>query len=197
MERSAVYRRALAPVMLMTGAVGLLAAGLGWALRIDSPRAFIGYWLGVGAVALIGAFVLARRQALRAAESFWSPPTRRVAQALTPPLAAGLLTGVVLCYHLGSFDPQTASLLGMLWLPLGWTILYGCAIHAAGFFMPRGMKLFGWVIIVGACVFFVLGAPEGLARGPYGHLLMGWFFGVLHLGYGLYLRATEKRKNEA
>jgi hypothetical protein len=197
MERSAVYRRALAPVMLMTGAVGLLAAGLGWALGIDSPRAFVGYWLGVGALALIGAFLLARRQALKAAESFWSPPTRRVAQALTPPLAAGLLISALMLIHVGSADPRTGHVLGLLWLPLGWAVLYGCAIHAAGFFMPRGMKLFGWVIIVAACSFFALGILDGLSLGACGHGLMGFFFGVLHLAYGLYLWFTEKRKNEA
>ncbi len=26
-------------------------------------------------------------------------------------------------------------------------LFYGCAVHAAGFFMPRGMKLFAWIII--------------------------------------------------
>ena len=197
MERSAVYRRALAPVMLMTGTVGLVAAGLGWALGIDAPQGFIGYWLGVGVFALIAAFLLARRQALKAAESFWSPPTRRVTQALTPPLAAGLLIGIGLFFQVGSVDAQTAANLSLLWLPLGWTVLYGCAIHAAGFFMPRGMKLFGWVIIVAGCVCFTLGAPARLSRGVYGHGVMGFFFGLLHLAYGLYLGFTEKKTNES
>ena len=29
------------------------------------------------------------------------------------------------------------------------------------------------------------------------HWLMGFFFGVLHLAYGVYLYLTEKRKNAA
>ena len=81
MERSALYRRALAPIMLLTGAVGLAAAGVGIWTRIDSPRGFIGYWLAVSLVPLIGAFLLVRRQALRDSEPFWSPPTRRVARS--------------------------------------------------------------------------------------------------------------------
>jgi len=32
MERSALYRRALAPIMIFNGVVGLAAAGLGWGL---------------------------------------------------------------------------------------------------------------------------------------------------------------------
>ena len=97
MERSALYRRALAPIMIFNGVVGLAAAALGWALKIGSPRAFILFWAGVSVVALAGSFLLVRRQALKESEPFWSPPTRRVTQALLPPLAAGLMIGAVIC----------------------------------------------------------------------------------------------------
>src|SRR5205085_8123519 len=76
MERSAVYRRALAPVMVLTGAVRTVAALAGCLARIESPRAFFVYWLLVGLAALVGALLLVRRQALREGEPFWSPPTR-------------------------------------------------------------------------------------------------------------------------
>ena len=95
MERSALYRRALAPIMIFNGVVGLAAAALGWALQVGSPRAFILFWAGVGVVAMAGSFLLVRRQALKESEPFWSPPTRRVTQALLPPLAAGLMIGAV------------------------------------------------------------------------------------------------------
>jgi len=75
MERSAVYRRALAPIMTYNGAVGSAAAVLGCLLKIESPRAFILYWAAVGGVAVAGSFLLVRRQALRESEPFWSPPT--------------------------------------------------------------------------------------------------------------------------
>ena len=51
MERSAVYRRALAPIMTFNGVLGILAAIGGVLARIDSPRFFIGYWM---VVALLG-----------------------------------------------------------------------------------------------------------------------------------------------
>src|SRR5215831_13830234 len=86
MERSAIYRRALAPIMIFNGVIGIGSAVVGWALKIGSPRGFIGFWAGVGLLAVAGSFLLVRRQALRAAESFWSPPTRRVTQAMLPPL---------------------------------------------------------------------------------------------------------------
>src|SRR5689334_6637385 len=96
MERSALYRRALAPIMLFAGAMGLLGAGAGVIFKLEALRIFCGYWLGVAVVVVAGAFVIARRQALKDHEPFWSPPTRRVSQALTPPLAAGLLFSLVI-----------------------------------------------------------------------------------------------------
>lgn len=85
----------------------------------------------------------------------------------------------------------------MLWLPLAWVVLYGCAFHAAGFFMPRGMRLFGWVFILGGCALFAAGIPDRIDRLTYAHGIMGFFFGVLHLAYGAYLYSTEQRKNVA
>jgi uncharacterized membrane protein YiaA len=73
-------------------------------------------------------------------------------------------------------------------------ILYGCAIHAAGFFIQRGVRLFGWVLLILGCALFLIGTPDtsvGLA--DLGYLIMGLVFGLLHLLYGLYLFATEKK----
>src|SRR5882724_10671565 len=77
MERSAVYRRALAPVTTFVGLVGLMAAVGGWMLNINSEKAFAIYWMAICLVVIGGAFFLVRKQALKNAEPFWSPPTRR------------------------------------------------------------------------------------------------------------------------
>jgi hypothetical protein len=196
MERSALYRRALAPIMIFTGAVGSVAALVGWATRIDSTRPFILYWMGVSVVALAGAFLLVRRQALRESEPFWSPPTRRVSQALLPPLAAGFIISGIVFVMVEDAPHNLGPLMGTLLLPLLWVILYGCAIHAAGFFMQRGMKIFGWAFIVGGCGLMAMGIP-GWSRVIHAHGIMGLFFGLLHLAYGIYLYFTEQRKNAA
>ena len=196
MERSAVYRRALAPVMIFNGVVGLAAAGLGWGLKVGSPRAFILFWASVAALAIAGSFLLARRQALKDTEPFWSPPTRRVAQALLPPLSGGLVIGAVVWARAGQDAQDPGSLAGMLWLPVAWVILYGCAFHAAGFFMPRGMKLFGWMFVLGGCALFAAGRPNWGQPPDFAHGIMGFFFGGLHLAYGVYLYFTEPRGNE-
>jgi hypothetical protein len=197
MERSALYRRALAPIMMFTGVVGLAAAALGWALKIGSPRAFILFWGGVSAVAIAGYLLLVRRQALRDSEPFWSPPTRRVNRALLPPLTAGLMISAVMVVRTGSAPDSPGSLAGVLWLPLVWVVLYGCAFHAAGFFMPRGMRLFGWAFILGGCGLFSVGFADWVRPLDYAHGVMGLFFGGLHLAYGIYLYFTERRGNEA
>jgi hypothetical protein len=195
MERSAVYRRALAPIMTFNGAVGTVAAIVGWSCRIDSPRGFIGFWACVAAIAMGGSFLLVRRQALKAGEAFWSPPTRRVTQAMLPPLTAGMIVGAVIFFHAAS-DPNIGNVLGMLWLPLGWVVLYGCAFHAAGFIMPRGMRLFGWAFVIAGCALFAAGLPDKIQRVDAAYGIMGVFFGAMHLAYGIYLYFTEKRRDE-
>jgi hypothetical protein len=196
MERSAVYRRALAPVMTFNGAVGICAATVGLAARIDQPRGFILYWACVAAVALAGSFLLVRRQALKASELFWSPPTRRVTQAMMPALVAGCLVAMVVYAELGAVQAQMGFVMAMLWVPECWIVLYGCAFHAAGFFMPRGMRLFGWFFTLAGCGLFALGIPNSARPADYAHGLMGLFFGVLHMAYGIYLYFTEKHGDE-
>jgi hypothetical protein len=199
MERSALYRRALAPIMIFNGVVGFTAAALGWGLKIGSPRGFILFWTGFSVVALAGSFLLVRRQALKESEPFWSPPTRRVTQALLPPLVAGLMLGILAWVRAGSAPGNLSGFAGvvLVWLPLLWVVLYGCAFHAAGFFMPRGMKIFGWAFVVGGCGLFAVGIPGWASPINYAHGIMGLFFGGLHLAYGVYLYFTEQRRNEA
>lgn len=189
MERSAVYRRALAPILLFAGAVGIAAAAAGLFFHLDSTRAFGRFWLGTAGFVIAGAFVIARRQALKDQERFWSPPTRRVAQALLPPLTAGLAISLSAIHLMGGDAGGGFNLL----LTLVWLLFYGCAIHAAGFFMPRGMRWFGWIYIglAGAILgFLVIVQPEIV---PNAHWLMGFFFGGLHLAYGAYLHLTGKK----
>jgi hypothetical protein len=182
MERGAVYRRALAPVMGAIGLTGLASAGLAIAIGVNTGGAFACYWMAVAVVCLAEALLLVRRQALKDDEPFWSPPTRRVTQALGPAFFCGMMAGLaVLRLNLG----------GARLLPPAWMVLYGCALHSAGFFMPRGFKLFGWGFIVTGCS-WVMVDPPSLSSANWA---MGVFFGGAHAAYGLYLYFTEKRGN--
>jgi len=192
MERSAVYRRALAPIMVWNGIVGIAGGIVGALLHIDSDFAFILFWSGAALLAIIGSFLLVRRQALKDSEPFWSPPTRRIAQALLPPLSIGAFLNVV-----GGIQLRGQPFFGAASIyPIIWLFLYGCAAHGAGFFMTRGMKLFGWVFILLGCALgslMVFAGSHGPDLSPF--LLMGATFGGFHLAYGIYLYITEKGKN--
>jgi hypothetical protein len=190
MERTTLYRRTLAPIMLTIGCLGILAGVIGWWWRLDTSKTFGVFWGTISLGALCLAYLLARRQALKDAEPFWSPPTRRVTQAVLPPFFAGWILTLAL------FLPRGQELLLAWWLLPSWGILYGCALHAAGFFTPRGMKWFGWVFIFTGCALLViLSLLESVPPLRYGHAVMGGMFGGLHLAYGIYLYLTENRKS--
>ncbi len=192
MERSALYRRALAPIMTFNGLLGVTAGVLGWVAHIEASQAFIGYWAGIGLLALGGSFVLVRRQALKEAEPFWSPPTRRVAQALLPALFIGSVAGL-----LALACPTWDFLQGQS-LPAFWMLLYGCALTGAGFFMHRGIKLLGWMFILAGCAWMLPRCQPAVSLPALnGHCVMGAVFGGLHLAYGIYLYFTEQSRAKA
>ena len=191
MERSAIYRRALAPVMLLVGILGGAAAGVGSLAHFDEGRPFVFFWVAVAVAALVAAFLLIRRQALKDAEPFWTPPTRRIAEAMIPLFFLG---AVVSALALIAREEVGAI---VVCLPPIWMALYGCALHAAGFFTPRGIKWLGWVFLGGGTLLFLLVIFCGLRVPHIANLMMGAGFGGLHFAYGIYLYFTEKRKNVA
>jgi hypothetical protein len=196
MERSALYRRALAPTVAAVGITGVLGSSIGIVVGVGGAIGFVVHWLVVAVCALLAALWVVRRQALGAGEAFWSSPTKRVAAALMPAFLSG---GLVAILGLGQFfKVQTVLVLPGLWM-----LFYGCALHSAGFFTPRGLRLFGWIFLgMGAiwlCIYLnfnpwlPFGTPDP-ARNA--HALMGAVFGLGHLAYAAYLHLTE-RKNAA
>ena len=188
MERSTQYRRALAPIMLVAGVFGLAAAIAACFVKLETNREFSLYWMSVGVLATLAALLLVRRQALKEAEEFWSLPTRRVIRAVLPAFMCGFLAGV-----LYAISPK--GLPESPWLvTIAWLVLYGCGMHAAGFFMKRGIRLFAWFFIIGgAAMAFATQIRPQLQESETAHYLMGIFFGVLHLACGIYLYISEKK----
>lgn len=187
MERSALYRRAMAPIMLVSGLMGTAGAVVAAKyVSVESPAEFTLYWFGVGVLTLGVALLLVRRQALKEAEPFWSTPTQRVASGLFP----CFLTGLVVAFT----AVMNSGLIPVWLLACLWILNYGCALRAAGSFMQRGIKLFGGVFLLGGVV-LLAGSPycPWLRSEGTGHVLMGAFFGGLHLAYGAYLYFTERK----
>ena len=114
-----------------------------------------------------------------------SPPMRRVVQALAPMLLAGLGLGVL--EVLAREHRDSVRLIAL------WMVLYGGALHAAGFFMQRGLCWLGLIFVFLGTIclgLHELGHVPGLKENT--HWLMGWAFGANHLAYGLYLKLTAK-----
>ncbi len=189
MERAALYRRALAPIMLLVGVIGSVAAALPIATgKFNTNQSFAILWLATAAVSVVATYLLVRRQSLKDQEPFWSPPTKRVSQALVPGFLAGGMAGALLAIA-GDQLPRVSWLLA-----IGWVITYGCALHAAGFFMERGIKLFGITFVSAASVLLVLAVfIPAFQTTKAAHVIMGVCFGATHLFYGAYLHFTERR----
>jgi len=191
MERASVYRLALAPVAVAVGVMGLVAAGGAQAWGRTGAEDFAAYWMAVAGAGLGLALLMIRRQAMKAGEAFWSPPTRRVAQALAPMFVVGLGMGVLELLSV-SKDRDSIQLICL------WMMLYGGAIHAAGFFMKRGLKLLGALFVtVGlAGVFAHKIANITWLSESHAHWVMGAVFGGGHLLYGIYLKVTAEPVDE-
>jgi len=184
MERSAVYRRALGPILITVGALGLVGGVAGPVLGIRSGAAFSVYWFGIATVALVAAFLLSRREARREGEPFWSGPTREIARALAPPL---LVAVAITLPPLVWGHPENNVVI--------WLIFYGMALHAAGAVAPAGLRHLGWALLVLAVAGYYWGQRIPVPGGPIvaAHLAMGATFGLLHLVYGLHILVSERR----
>jgi hypothetical protein len=173
MERAAIYQRAVRPVLFLAGSVGTAAAVAGY---FFTPL-FAVYWTAIAVVVLAGAFYVTRRQALKDGEKFWSPPARRVAVAMLPMMVIGL----VLTASIYQADVDYNGILVAFWL-----MLYGCAIHTAGMFAPTRLRVLGWLCVAGGLILLgYLATQQPFMPERYFHAVMGIFFGLLHLAFGL------------
>lgn len=200
MERAALYRRTLAPLMLATGLIGIVAAGIGLLAPVQAPQSFIALWLAAATVAVGVSLLIVRRQAITAKEPFSTPASRRVIGALYAPLCAGafLTLPVVLLLGTGRHAPAEAVLIALMCV---WMGFYGSGLNAAGQYSSRGVRLLGWGFIGAGpllATLFVGGflVPELGSRvlwtNP--HAVMGATFGGFHLVAAGYLYLTESRQ---
>lgn len=199
-ERAAVYRRVLAPLMIYAGTVGVISAVLAERQHLRASNTFALYWLCVAAVAGVGVLVLLRLQALRERQPIGSAPARCVLRAVAPLLLIGLALGLIeVIWPAEGGNPlfQSQPRPAITRLIALWLMCYGAALHAGGFFMTRGLRLFGWcAIILGVALLTAMNVKGVTGRLPapvdrYAHWIMGLVFGAGHLMYGLYLYFTE------
>ena len=190
MERSAVDRRRLAPLMLLGAAgasVGGFAAGM---LHVETARQFVILWGGIAFVILLGAGQITRGQATRAGEPFWTAPTRRIFEAFLPVFLTGGVLGAAYLVGPDSRAPQSRYLLVVCWC-----VLFGLGLHAAGFYVAKGIRRLGWGFVVAGLGlgFLIMRFGSGEFRlSP--SFLMAVVFGGLHLISAVYLFYSEEKE---
>jgi len=187
MERAAVYRRALMPIMFTTGLTAMVAAVVGLVIDIRKAVTYSIYWSVICVIVLIIALALTRRRSTKERQPFWTPPAKRVVHALSAPLVAGAII-TVWCV----LEGFTVNAITAVWL-----LFYGCALHTAGFFTPRGLRKLGWCFIAGgAIVCDVVWSFGNPLTTRVAHLAMGACFGGIHLVYGIFLYSTPRRSDD-
>ena len=118
MERASQYRLALAPISIIVGILGIVAATVTRLLGWSGSGQFAGYWMVVAVIVGGITLILIRRQAMRGGERFISAPAKRVAQSMAPLFVVGLGFGVLeLCLPIAERD--SIRLAGL------WMISYG------------------------------------------------------------------------
>lgn len=148
--------------------VTALAAAF-FAARQTSPRAWLAVWLVEAFVAVAIAGSAAATKAHRANSALFSGPGRKFLLSFAPPIVVGGLMTFAL------FAAGAASA-----LPGTWLLLYGTAIVTGGAFSVRVVPVMGFCLMtVGAIALF--------APARFGDALMGLGFGVLQIGFGLWI----------
>ena len=151
-------------------AVGLSALATAWiASRQGGFPGWIVAWLLDAVVAVL---ILAGTSAWKARQTrndLFTRPVQRFVFALFPPLAAGALLTLVLVGQ-GAFGV----------LPGLWLLCYGAGITTGGAFSVRAVPMEG-------VSFMALGAAAALTPAAWGDLWMAAGFGVLQIGFGIYI----------
>jgi hypothetical protein len=147
------------------GATALVTAAL--AAHAPTRTAWLLWWFGDAALAILIAVVTMSRKARRQDVPLLAAPARRFAFAYVPPLAAGaVLTAAFLDAGLSTR------------LPGCWLLLYGVAIATAGTLSVRVVQVLG-------LVFMALGAASFAAPASAGNAFMAAGFGGLHIIFGV------------
>jgi len=149
------------------GVTALVAAYL--SAQQTTPGRWLTVWLMEAGIAVAIAAPAAATKAHRANAQLFSGPGRKFVLSFAPAIVAGGFLTYALA-HVGLY----AALPGM------WLLLYGTAIVTGGAFSVRVVP------VMGMCIMPV-GAIALLAPAHWGDLLMAAGFGVVQIGFGIWI----------
>jgi hypothetical protein len=167
MERSSAFTAIPGAGGVVTGVIGLIAAGVG--ARQPAPERWLGTWLVAAFVAAIVELVAMNRKARRAGLTLTGANARRFALGMAAPLVAG----VAITYEL--WVVRSFSVMAPAWL-----LLYGAGVLAGGMFSVLVVRA------MGVC-FMTVGIAAVLTPPAWGNVWLAIGFGGLHVGFGAYI----------
>ena len=167
MERSATFTAVPGLGGAGMGAIGLVAAVL--AANQRSAERWLVVWLLAAAVALGIGITTMWRKAARSGAPLAGPIGRRFATSLAAPLVAG----AALTWGVWMHDNWAL-------MPAIWLLLYGTGVLAGGVFSVAPVRLLGVALMA-------LGVAAVATPPAWGNVWLGMGFGVLQLGFGLYI----------
>ena len=151
-------------------AMGVTALAAAYLASLQAtPARWLTVWLMEAGIAVAIAAPAAATKAHRANARLFSGPGRKFLLSFAPAILAGGLLTYALA-HAGLF----AALPGM------WLLMYGTAIVTGGAFSVRVVP------VMGLCIMLV-GAAALLAPAHWGDLLMAAGFGVVQIGFGIWI----------
>lgn len=177
LDRSALYRRNLAPSFFSMGALGVAGSLIAIGLNIHEASRIVVYWMGIAVLAAFVSLTVMVLQAKRDDEPFFRGPILRMAHAGVPPLLIGALAGV---YAL-IFFPNSTLVSGQV--VIGWLALYGLSLNSISIVLARNIRPLGWVFMASSMLTGFIFELE-MARPLLQHVAMGVGFGGLHLIQG-------------
>tara|TARA_B100000676_G_C18032145_1_gene819402 strand:- start:938 stop:1564 length:627 start_codon:yes stop_codon:yes gene_type:complete len=192
MERSVLYRRTMAPMTLIAGILGFLGAGIGHFQKLNDLPSFLRLWCIIAGIGLLVAARLIRTQAMKSEEPFWTPPAKRIFQAMLPAFIIGGGFTAPFVFPRAGLNPP------VMFFVVSWLVLYGFGLHSAGFFVAKGIKRLGWIFLFsGMLVTWNELTQFSVGSIPSPHILMGTTFGGFHFVSWIYLLFTEKKDETA
>ena len=175
MERTCQYRLLTAGASLAAGTLAILGALAFLVFDAADPVSFAAIWGFVFASSMTGSFVGTLLRGREVGERVWSRQTRMVLLALTPSLAAAVLT--VFFFLRGDH----------LWLPGVWMLCYGQGALATSAYAPSGIRWLGIAMLGLGALTLALGTSWAV-------VMMAVAFGVGHLALGFALLSEERRE---
>jgi hypothetical protein len=167
MERSSTFTAIPGAGGVVMGAIGLAAAGV--AAQQSTGDRWLATWLGAAVIAASAGLFAMVRKARAAGLSLTGVNARRFALGMAAPFVAGAAITYEL-WAVGNFTVMAPA----------WLLLYGAGVLTGGMFSVPIVR------IIGVC-FMAAGIGAILTPHDWGNVWLGFGFGGLQLGFGVYI----------